>query len=100
MEACATPARVAALLAQVGHLAVTPCRPGAAGDFRLRRTGRERVELSTLLPVLESFGLAVVEAVPWRFVLDDGGEAFVDDIGLRLHALPTPGARGAEFAAC
>lgn len=70
---------------QVGSLVLSPCRGSAPGDFRLRRTGRGRVELSSLLPVLESFGLAAVEAVPWHFVLGPGGpEAYLDDIGLRV----------------
>ena len=38
-----------------------------------------------MLAVLESFGLAAVEAVPWHFVLGPGGpDAYVDDIGLRV----------------
>ena len=70
-----------------------PCRPGAPGDFRLRRVGLARVELSSFLPVLESFGLAVVEAVPWRFQFRPGqGGAYVDDIGLRVDTpLMEPG---------
>ena len=78
---------------QVGALEVRPCAPGSPGDFRLRRTGRQRVELSTLVPVLESFGLAVLEAVPWRFVLgEDRPEAYLDDIGVRVspQAAPSP----------
>jgi glutamate dehydrogenase len=88
------------LAQQVGDLVLATCRPGAPGDFRLRRTGRQRVELSSLLPVLESFGLAVVEAVPWRFVLgEDGAYAFVDDIGLRVGtATIGQGQREAGFA--
>ena len=66
-------------------LALRPSRGGAPGDFRLRRRGRRRVELSSILAVLESFGLAAVEAVPWHFVLGtDGPEAYVDDIALRV----------------
>ncbi|HTT88176.1 MAG TPA: NAD-glutamate dehydrogenase domain-containing protein [Acidimicrobiales bacterium] len=76
-----------------GHasrLVLCPCRPGAPGDFRLRRVGLARVELSSFLPVVESFGLAVVEAVPWHFHFGpsrpDGPvpDAYVDDIGLRV----------------
>ena len=74
-----------ALTPEASRLVVTDCRQGAPGDFRLRRAGRRRMELSSLLPVLESFGLAVVEAVPWHFVLGAGGEeVYVDDIGLRV----------------
>jgi glutamate dehydrogenase len=71
-----------------GHasrLVLCPCRPGAPGDFRLRRVGLARVELSSFLPVVESFGLAVVEAVPWHFEFGHGRPgAYVDDIGLRV----------------
>ena len=57
--------------------------------FRLRRYGREAVELSAFLPVLESFGLVVVEAVPMAIGPGpDGAGAHVDDFGLR----PTSGA--------
>jgi glutamate dehydrogenase len=69
----------------IGALWVASCRQGAPGDFRLRRAGLERVELSSLLPVLESFGLAAVEAVPWRFSLGHGKpDVYLDDIGLRV----------------
>ena len=62
-----------------------PSRVGSPGDFRLRRIGLGRVELSSFLPVLESFGLVAVEAVPWRFALGPKGpDAYVDDIGLRI----------------
>ncbi len=79
-----------------GHasrLVLCPCRPGAPGDFRLRRVGLARVELSSFLPVLESFGLAVVEAVPWHFQFGAGQpDAYVDDIGLRVDTpLMEPG---------
>ena len=79
-----------------GHasrLVLCPCRPGAPGDFRLRRVGLARVELSSFLPVVESFGLAVVEAVPWHFQFGPGHhDAYVDDIGLRVDTpLMEPG---------
>ena len=79
-----------------GHasrLVLCPCRPGSPGDFRLRRVGLARVELSSFLPVLESFGLAVVEAVPWHFQFGPGQpDAYVDDIGLRVDTpLMEPG---------
>ena len=74
---------------EYGHFVVDPWPGTAHEDFRLRRSGLRRLELSTLLPVLESFGLAVVEAVPWHFVLGPAGPGFyVDDIGLRAR---TPG---------
>jgi glutamate dehydrogenase len=69
----------------IGAIWLSPCRPAAPGDFRLRRAGLERVELSSFLPVLESFGLAAVEAVPWRFALGGRGrDVYLDDIGLRV----------------
>ncbi len=74
---------------EYGHFVVDPGPGTAHEDFRLRRSGVRRLELSTLLPVLESFGLAVVEAVPWHFVLGPAGPGFyLDDIGLRAR---TPG---------
>ena len=66
-EAGRQPSPVGLWAAGASRLVLCPCRPGAPGDFRLRRVGLARVELSSFLPVLESFGLAVVEAVPWRF---------------------------------
>ncbi|HXW78029.1 MAG TPA: NAD-glutamate dehydrogenase domain-containing protein [Acidimicrobiales bacterium] len=73
------------LLAQADRLVLCPTRRGAPGDFRLRRIGLNRVELSSFLPVLESFGLVAVEAVPWHFALGPGDpDAYVDDIGLRV----------------
>ncbi|MGC8626178.1 MAG: NAD-glutamate dehydrogenase domain-containing protein [Acidimicrobiales bacterium] len=72
--------------AGTGYLVLRPCQPGAAGDFRLRRLGHQRLELSALLPVLESFGLAVLEAVPWQLdMASEGLSVHVDDIGLRVR---------------
>jgi glutamate dehydrogenase len=78
---------------RASRLVLCPCRPGAPGDFRLRRVGLARVELSSFLPVVESFGLAVVEAVPWHFHFGpDRPDAYVDDIGLRVDTpLMEPG---------
>ncbi|MHB1931148.1 MAG: NAD-glutamate dehydrogenase domain-containing protein, partial [Acidimicrobiales bacterium] len=57
---------------------------GDGDGFRLRRYGRGAVELSAFLPVLESFGLAVVEAVPMAIGPGpDGVGAHIDDFGLR-----------------
>ena len=49
-----------------GHhrLAVRPARDGDEGTFRIRRYGEHGIELTRFLPVLESFGLVVVESVP------------------------------------
>ena len=72
-----------------GHFVVDAWSDAGQGNFRLRRTGLHRLELSTLFPVLESFGLAVVEAVPWHFALGAAGPGiYLDDIGLRAS---TPG---------
>lgn len=70
-----------------GRLVLSPCRLGAPGDFRLRRVGLRRVEISSFLPVLESFGLVAVESVPWHFGLPlrpGASDAYIDDIGLRV----------------
>ncbi len=54
------------------------------GTFRLRRLATSPVELSTFLPLLESFGLAVVEAVPAHLAgVGGSGPAHLDDFGLR-----------------
>jgi glutamate dehydrogenase len=61
-----------------------PATGAGRGAFRLRRYGLDGVELSRLLPVVESFGLVVVEAVPHPIGSGDGHPAaHVDDIGLR-----------------
>lgn len=54
--------------------------------FRLRRVASSRLELSRLVSVLETFGLSVLEAVPWHFPgAGPGGlPVFVDDIAVRL----------------
>ncbi|HET6964331.1 MAG TPA: NAD-glutamate dehydrogenase domain-containing protein [Acidimicrobiales bacterium] len=53
--------------------------------FRLRRFGEEGIELTSTLPLLESFGLVVVESVPLRLGPGAAGEPemHLDDIGLR-----------------
>ena len=84
-----------------GQFEVVASPGGAGSDFRLRRVGASLLELSSLVPALESFGLAVVEAVPWRFGgLGPGGSSlYVDDIGLRVVTSvlgPAFYARGAE----
>jgi glutamate dehydrogenase len=59
-------------------------RAADSDGFRLRRYGRSPVELSAFLPLLESFGLAVVEAVPMTIGRGaDGAGAHIDDFGLR-----------------
>ena len=60
-------------------------REGEAVSFRLRRFGAGGVELSGFLPVLESFGLVVAEAVPFRLAweVEEGRPAHIDDFGVR-----------------
>ncbi len=77
-----------------------------ADGFRIRRFGYGGIELTGFLPVLESFGLVVVQAVPHRIappsrdglatgsaaVHIDGtrsGEVHIDDITVRLDAAGT-----------
>jgi glutamate dehydrogenase len=59
-----------------------------ACSFRLRRFGESGIVLTTILPLLESFGLVVVESVPMRLAPGSAGEpAFhIDDIGLRAES--------------
>jgi glutamate dehydrogenase len=67
------------------RMLLLPSSAGAPGDFRLRRCALARAELSSVLRVLESFGLVAEEAVPWRIELGEaGGEAYIDDVGLRV----------------
>jgi glutamate dehydrogenase len=56
--------------------------------FRIRRYGEGRIELTRFLPVLESFGLVVVQAVPLHVDPGSDGEpaAYIDDIGVRTEA--------------
>ncbi|MDQ2725044.1 MAG: NAD-glutamate dehydrogenase, partial [Actinomycetota bacterium] len=74
-------------------------RPGSSsitGSFRLRRVASEPVELSELLPLMESFGLVVVEAFP-QWIDPPAGSTrpwHIDDIGVRLpSSLSGPGPR-------
>ena len=79
--------------------AVTPGSEDVPGSLRLRRYGTRGAELTGLLPVFESFGLIVIEAVPYRFRPGAHGEpaAQIDDFGLRLSgpagAVPFDAAR-------
>lgn len=69
------------------RLAVRPS-DGERRTFRLRRFGYEGIELTAALPLLESFGLVVVEAVPTRLEAGDAGEppVHIDDIGIRVDS--------------
>jgi glutamate dehydrogenase len=77
------------------RFAVSPAHPNAGpGAFRLRRYGRRGIELSRLLPLVESFGLVVVDAVPHQIrALGARPGAHIDDVGLR----PAPGGSGEVF---
>jgi glutamate dehydrogenase len=59
-----------------------------ACTFRIRRLGEQAIELTRTLPVLESFGLVVVEVIPLR--LGPGGDGtppvYIDDIGVRIDS--------------
>ena len=66
------------------RMAVQPDPDPGPGMFRFRLYGRRAVELSSFLPILESFGLTVVEAVPHHILAPGGGKALhLDDFGLR-----------------
>jgi glutamate dehydrogenase len=73
-----------------GHhrLAVRPALDGDECTFRIRRYGEHGVELTRFLPVLESFGLVVVEAVPLLVGPGPDGQPaiHIDDVGVRLDA--------------
>ena len=60
-------------------------RTDSPEGFRLRRYGRHAEELSSLLPLIESFGLVVVEAVPHLIhASPEQREAHIDDLGLHF----------------
>ena len=69
------------------RLAVRPSRVPSC-TFRLRRFGAHGIELTTMLPLLESFGLVVVESVPLHIAPGPDGDPAVqvDDIGVRAEA--------------
>ncbi|MBV9662263.1 MAG: NAD-glutamate dehydrogenase [Acidimicrobiales bacterium] len=60
----------------------------AACTFRLRRIGVSGIVLTRILPLLESFGLVVVEAIPLRLRpgRDGAPGVHIDDIGIRADA--------------
>ncbi|MDQ1357651.1 MAG: glutamate dehydrogenase [Acidimicrobiaceae bacterium] len=68
------------------RMAAQPDPDPGAGMFRLRLYGRRAMELSSFVPILESFGLTVVEAVPHQISDPEGGEPLhLDDFGLRAR---------------
>ncbi len=68
------------------RLAVRPPAAGDEGTFRIRRYGEHGIELTRFLPVLESFGLVVVESVPHLVKPSADGQppVHIDDIGVRI----------------
>ncbi len=109
-EAALDLAEIAALVAgAAGHPGALPAEAAFGGphrlalrpssdsgcSFRIRRFGLHGVELTQLLPVLESFGLVVVESVPHKILPGADGEpaVHVDDIGIRTGAHDRPEAR-------
>jgi glutamate dehydrogenase len=77
-----------------GHhlLAVRPALESDGRSFRIRRYGEQGIELTRFLPVLESFGLVVVESVPYLIGPGAGGEpaVHIDDVGVRVDSPVTP----------
>ena len=75
------------LLGELHRLVVRPAL-GEDSTFRLRRFGPDVMELSTALPLIESFGLVVVEAAPMRLAGREGEQSglHIDDIAVRVEA--------------
>lgn len=68
------------------RLAVRPSNDPEC-TFRIRRYGEQGIELTRLLPVLESFGLVVVDAIPHRLLPTGGAPAMhIDDVGVRVDS--------------
>ncbi len=68
------------------RMAAQPDPDPGAGMFRFRLYGRRAMELSSFIPILESFGLTVVEAVPHQIPDPEGGKPLhLDDFGLRAR---------------
>jgi len=63
-------------------------RSSPGGRIHIRRIAERPVELTALLPVLESFGLVVEESVPYRFELRPGTPVCIDDVGVHLAEAP------------
>ena len=83
-------------------ISIHPDPDPGAGMFRLHVYGRRGVELGSFLPVLESFGLTVVEAVPHHLAAaGDGSPLHLDDFGLRARGRWPfdPGADGPRLVA-
>jgi glutamate dehydrogenase len=69
-------------------LAVRPAPDSDEITFRIRRYGEHGMELTRFLPVLESFGLIVVESVPYRIGSGEDGQpaVHIDDVGVRIDS--------------
>ena len=72
-------------------------RPLPSDRFHIRRFAEQPVELTSLLPMLESFGLVVEESVPHRLELREGPPTCIDDLGVHLQH-PAGAAPGATRA--
>jgi len=73
-------------------------RPITADRFHIRRFGDHPVELTSLLPMLESFGLVVEESVPHRLELGEGSPTCIDNLVVHLGR-PSAHQSGAADAA-
>ena len=73
-----------------GHhlLAVRAAPDSDEITFRIRRYGEHGMELTRFLPVLESFGLVVVESVPHRIAPGEDNQpaVHIDDVGVRIDS--------------
>ncbi|HLI23338.1 MAG TPA: NAD-glutamate dehydrogenase domain-containing protein, partial [Acidimicrobiales bacterium] len=83
------------------RLAVRGDGAGDSRTFRLRRYGERAVELTSFLPVVQSFGLTVIEAVPHRVEDPAGQLVHIDDLGLRTDTSQglDPGTDGPRLVA-
>ena len=73
-----------------GHhrLVVRPAVDTEEYTFRIRRYGEHGIELSHFLPILESFGLVVVEVEPYRIGPGPEGRpaVHIDDVRVRIDS--------------
>ena len=61
--------------------------PDPESSFRLRRLSLQRSELAAIVPILESFGLSLVESVPFQVASgpEPGSVVHVDDMAVRVR---------------
>ena len=71
-----------------GGLFVLRESSGPDSSFRLKRLSLQRGELAEVVPILESFGLSLVESVPMQIAFADapGRVVHVDDMALRVRS--------------